>query len=205
MNVGVLILAAGGSRRLGKPKQLLRFDGVSMVRRLAEVALASKADHCTVVLGNAADLCVAELAGLPVSRGINSSWQSGMASSISHGIACVLKNHPETTALVILACDQPLVSATVVNELIETHITTGRSLVACTYADTRGVPALFGRSWFQRLLALQGDRGAKALMDPDDPDYACISFPGGAIDVDTEENYATALTEFNARQGVSRS
>lgn len=193
MEIAVIILAAGGSSRLGKPKQLLPFHGGSLLRRAAEAAVGSHADHCTVVLGNEAECCGAEIANLPVRLETNPHWREGLASSIRVGIHAVRRHHPDLDAVILAPCDQPFLTSAVLNSLMQIHLSTAAGIVASSYAETLGVPALFCAAWFQRLSELQGDRGAKSLFDTAGPDLITVPFPQGATDVDTAEDYANAL------------
>lgn len=193
MEIAVIILAAGGSQRLGRPKQLLPFHGGSLLRRAAEAAVGSHADHCTVVLGNEADRCGAEISNLPVRLEINPAWREGLASSIRVGVDAVRRHHPNLDAVVLTPCDQPFLTSAVLNSLMQIHLSTDSGIVASSYADTVGIPALFTAGWFQRLTELQGDRGAKALFETAGADLITVPFPQGATDVDTAEDYANAL------------
>lgn len=193
MEIAVIILAAGGSKRLGRPKQLLPFHGGSLLRRAAEAAVGSHADHCTVVLGNAAESCGAEVANLPLRLEVNPGWRDGLASSIRAGMNAVRRHHPDLDAVILAPCDQPFLSSAVLNSLMQVHLSTDSGIVASSYAETLGVPALFSAAWFERLASLQGDRGAKVLFDTAGAGLISVPFPQGATDVDTAEDYAGAL------------
>lgn len=141
MSIGVIILAAGGSTRLGSPKQLLRFDGQTLIRRAANAALESRCDRVVIVIGSRAEEVKRELKGLPVLIVENTEWQSGMSSSLRAGLSEVINYD----AVLIMLCDQPLVTADVLDNLIETHHKTGMPIVASDYGSSRGVPALFSK------------------------------------------------------------
>lgn len=193
MEIGVIILAAGGSHRLGEPKQLLRFHGSTLLRRAVEAARDSHADHCMVVLGHEAEACAGEIANLPMHIEVNDGWRDGLASSIRAGLAAVQRRHPAVDAVILAACDQPFLTADVLNTLMDTHLATSCGIVASAYAGTRGIPALFCAAWFPKLASLEGDRGAKALFDAADRDLTLVPFPQGTLDVDTAGDYANAL------------
>ena len=89
----------------------------------------------------------------------------------------------------LLTCDQPFVDAAVIAELIAVRAETGKPIVACRYANTLGIPALFDRSCFEALLALPDDSGAKALIASRPNEVATIKFEPGAIDIDTPEDF----------------
>lgn len=193
MEIGIIVLAAGGSCRLGTPKQLLRLQGASLLRHAVEAAVGSYADHCTVVLGHEAAACTEEISNLPVHIEVNAAWRHGMASSIRLGLADAQRRHPGMDAVILAACDQPHLTSGVLNTLMDTHLATSHGIVASTYAGTRGIPALFSAAWFPQLAGLEGDRGAKGLFDMAASDLELVSFPGGALDVDTALDYASAV------------
>jgi molybdenum cofactor cytidylyltransferase len=199
-NVGAIILAAGGSSRLGQPKQLLTFRGETLVGRAIRAATEAGCDPVILVVGAMSEAIQSEIA-IRESRIASSSasgvgartivvenreWQNGVGTSIRRG----LEELPESVeAVVLIACDQPFVDASVIAELIATHEKTRKPMAASSYANTLGVPALFDRSCFADLLALPADSGAKALMTTRPNDVAVVAFERGAIDIDTPEDF----------------
>lgn len=198
MKIGVVILAAGGSRRMGEPKQLLRLDGSALIKRAVRVAVGSRASHCLVVLGHESERCAAEVHGLPVSVIVNENWQDGMGTSIRAGMVALQRDHPEVDGVIFMPCDLPFLTSRVLDELVEVHLATAAGIVACSYDGTHGIPALFHALWFQRLTQLKGGQGAKVLFDPPTDDVAFVRFPGGAIDLDTPADVALVRQEPDA-------
>lgn len=187
---GLVLLAAGGSRRLGSPKQLLRdAGGKSLVRRAAETALGSLCRPVAVVLGADAEAAAAELADLPLTIRINPEWQTGLASSLRAGLDALLEHGPLDAAVVML-CDQPRVTSALLNSLLTVSAETGHQIAACEYGGTLGVPALFARSLFPDLQALTGDEGARRVIRAYPGPIARLSFPGGVLDIDTAPDAA---------------
>ena len=184
MKTSVIILAAGGSSRMGRPKQLLAYGGQTLVRHAAKAALESVCDRVVVVIGSRTDQVRRELDDLPVEAVENRSWQSGMSSSIRAGLEALTSTN-DVDAVVIMLCDQPFVSADVLNQLVTTHRHTGKSIIASTYGTTRGVPALFSRTLFTELMSLTADEGARRIIAAHPEDVATVSFPQGAVDIDT--------------------
>ncbi len=158
-----IVLAAGASTRLGRPKQLVQFQGKSLLRRAAEAAIASGAAPVLVVLGASADPLSAELAGLPVSVVANPLWQQGMGSSLGLGMQELRRQAPATSAVLLMVCDQPLLTAAHLKHLWEGDAATGK-VVACRYGDHPGVPAIFPAAYFAALAEIAGDRGARSLL-----------------------------------------
>jgi CTP:molybdopterin cytidylyltransferase MocA len=183
---GAILLAAGGSSRLGRPKQLVGIAGRPLVRAMAEQALASRCRPVRVILGSQAEAIVGALAGLSVSLTINDDWREGIASSIRAGIAAARAER--WSAAVVMLGDQPGVLARHLDRLTEAY-EAGARAVASRYAGRLGVPALFDASLFDALSALQGDRGAKSILART-PGVFAVDFPEGVLDVDTESDVA---------------
>lgn len=189
--VGLLLLAAGSSSRLARPKQLLAYQGQTLLRHAAEVAVASPCRPLVLVTGALHDELLPEIDGLPFHVVRNDNWADGMGGSIAAGLAELetAAEGPKVDAVIVILCDQPLLTEEVIGQLIVQFQATGQPVVASAYAGTQGVPALFGREIFPALLALRGASGARELLQQ----YAhlpTVDFPGGATDVDTEAQYA---------------
>ena len=187
--VGVVILAAGASTRMGTPKQLLLLKGRSFLRHAAETALASVCQPIIVVLGAYAEQVRQEVEALPVQVVENPRWAEGMNSSVWAGITALDVMPDKISAVMLTLCDQPFVSAQVINQLVETYHVTGKPIVASEYAGTLGVPALFSRSFFSELKALRKGEGAKQLITKHAHEVFGVPFPEGAIDIDTPKDY----------------
>ena len=188
--VGIIILAAGGSTRLGKPKQLLQFQGKSLIRRAAENALATKCGKIVITLGASGVEIKKEIENLPLEIVINGNWQSGMSSSIKTGLKKLLEIQTDSSAVILMLCDQPFIDTEMILRLVQTQHETRKKIVACEYEKTLGVPAIFAREIFDELLSLQGDTGAKFLIEKHlHSEVANISVPEAAFDVDTAEDY----------------
>jgi molybdenum cofactor cytidylyltransferase len=193
MNAAAVILAAGGSTRLGQPKQLLQFEGQSLLRRTVLAALNSRFQRVVIVTGAAAEACAAEIADLPVGLVHNPRWADGLAGSIQAGIHELSAMLPCPEGISISVCDQPHLAPSTFNRLLDCHAATGRGIVASRYSGALGVPALFMKKYYPALLSLTGDTGAKSLFRQFATDCASIEFPEGAVDIDSPADYATAL------------
>jgi molybdenum cofactor cytidylyltransferase len=189
--VGVILLAAGASARLGTPKQLLPWEGEPLVRRAARVACGSRATPVIVVVGAYAPEVRQTLEGMPVEIIEHPEWPEGQGSSLRAGLAYLRGCEPPIDAAIVMLCDQPLVTAELLDALIDQHRDTGARIVASEYASSgpgsslvRGVPALFHRSVFHDLDALRGDVGARGIIARYVSQITIVPFPGGALDVD---------------------
>ncbi|MGX2038912.1 nucleotidyltransferase family protein [Methylocaldum sp. MU1018] len=188
--IGLVLLAAGGSRRLGEPKQLLAWRGESLLRRAAKAALASRCAPVVVVLGANAEALGNELAGLRLSSVINPDWEEGIGGSIRSGLAALGETAPELDAVLLALCDQALIEHRHLNGLIEAFRVSRPAVVASRYGDAFGAPALFHRPLFGDLDGLAGDQGAKKIILRHLESAVFVDLPEASLDIDTAEDYA---------------
>ena len=189
MKVAAVVLAAGGSTRFEKPKQFALFQGETFVRRIVRAGIEGGCAPVVVGTGEDSAQITSELTRFPVTIAINRDWQSGLGSSIVVGIRNAMNLAPDLDAAVLLTCDQPLVTAAVLAQLIQLRLISGKPIVASAYATTLGIPALFDRSYFPDLLRLKGDSGAKRIILGRQHDVAPFDFPAGEIDIDNAADY----------------
>lgn len=186
---GLVLLAAGASQRMGRPKQLLPLGAQPLLRRVAAQALAAPVAPVVVVLGARADEIAPALAGLAVRIAINAQWAAGMGSSLRLGAQSLLRQAPELDALIVALADQPdALGGEHAARLIDAHRATGRGIAASVAAGRTQPPVLFGRTWFPRLLALDGAVGAHRLLDERPDDVALVPL-AAAADLDTPDDY----------------
>ena len=208
-SVAIVVLAAGGSSRLGMPKQLVRWRGRTLLRRAVETALACVGQPAAgaarrtrpalrsallgpvvVVLGADAPAMRAELDGLAVHVAVNHRWRGGMASSLRTGLraARAAAGPGGPGGVLFLTCDQPYVTPSLLRSLVQ-RFRAGAPIVACAYAGTLGVPALFDRAYFGELAGLEGDAGAKRIIERYRDVVRVVGFERGATDVDTRDDW----------------
>jgi molybdenum cofactor cytidylyltransferase len=187
-SVGAIILAAGGSRRMGQPKQLLPFRERTLLRHAVETAVASVCRPIVVVIGAHLQLVRLELQSLPVLVAHNPTWQSGIGSSLHVAIAA-LKAFDGIEGAVITLADQPFVTARALNRIVEAHYVSGKHVVASEYADTYGVPVFIGEQLFDEIAALQGDQGAKSVIVRHLEAMTTVPLVEAAFDIDTPKDY----------------
>ena len=190
MPISAAILAAGTSSRLGRPKQLLRLDGQSLIRRIARTVVNAQIERVAVVVGSHAAAIEAELRDLPVEIVVNSAWREGMASSVRAAVAA----SGGADALLITPCDLPLLSVKHLRALIEQFERETVPIVASRYNETLGAPLIIARELWPELLELRGDVGARRVIARHESSF--IEWPGGAFDVDTREDWENLGYEF---------
>lgn len=191
--VGVLLLAAGSSSRLGRPKQLLSYEGQSLLRRAAATAVGAVLGPVVVVTGALHEELLPELVDLPVQVVHCPTWQAGMGASLKAGLATLQQQQPAPTSVLVLLCDQPHITLTLLRQLVVVQLATQQPIVATEYGLVRGVPVLFGESVLPLLQALPDAAGAQQLLRQHPEWVATVPFPAGAVDVDTEAQYAALL------------
>ena len=196
MTIGIIILAAGASQRMGRPKQTLALEsGKSMLQTTVETALATKLRPVIVVVGANKAEVVPELAGYSVTIVDNAYWQEGMATSIKVGLAGLYMTEPKLDGVLMLVCDQPYLTATLLEHMVTTFQESGKKAVACRYKKQWGVPVLIGRELLAELIEIKGDQGAKPMLQKHKAEVAFVDFDRGIIDLDTPEDYEAFLVE----------
>jgi molybdenum cofactor cytidylyltransferase len=193
MKTGIILLAAGSSFRLGRPKQLIEIQGETLIQKAIDEAKMSQADFLVVVLGANADLIQTGFDYSSTPFIVNPDWQNGMSSSMQVGLRFLMEKE-EIDQVLLMLCDQPFVDASLLNKLINSKKTSGKGIVAAAYSNTLGVPALFDRRYFEELLQLNGSEGAKKVIFNHQAEVHALDFPLGAVDLDTEEDISQFLS-----------
>lgn len=192
-STAIIILAAGNSSRLGQPKQLLEFDGKSLLQIAIDTADQSEAEAKMLVLGANAEDIQRDIELKSVSLTINQDWELGMSKSLEVALRQLLTKYTAIDQILVLLSDQPYISSSLLEEMVDTQASSGKGIVACKYEDTLGVPVLFDKQYFDELLDLTGQKGAKKLIYEHNEDMATVLFPKGKIDIDTKEDYDRLL------------
>ncbi len=194
MMTGIIILAAGNSSRLGKPKQLLVYKKATLLKHILEEVSGVKDVVVIVVTGSNHELIENEIDSSEIKTAFNPNWELGMSSSINAGLNKLLHLFPEIQKCIFTVCDQPFVTTTVFENLIAEYQKTGKGIVASSYAETLGTPVLFDKKHFEALLELKGQDGAKKIIHRFLEDTASVPFEKGNIDIDTEDDYNKLLS-----------
>ena len=188
-HLGVIILAAGASRRMGRPKQLLEYQGKTLLNRVVDLAIGLGENPIVVVLGAHVNRIRPTISSREVIVVDNPDWDSGMGSSIRTGLRTLLDNHPGIQAALVLLVDQPHLTSELLQTMIVEQRKNGAAVVAARYDNVLGVPALFDRGIFPELLRLNQQVGARKVIEAYRENLHAISFPAGAIDLDTPEDW----------------
>lgn len=186
--IGAIVMAAGSSSRLGKPKQLLLFQGETLLERAISTAKGVDFSEYVLILGGNADKIQSTIDLSNSKVLINHNWSSGMSSSLQLGLRYLNENY-QIDAVVMLLCDQPFVNSKIINSIIDKFKETKKGIIASKYGKSLGVPALFDRKYFGEILNLKSSEGAKKIIYSHPEDTDSVDFPLGAIDIDTQEDY----------------
>jgi molybdenum cofactor cytidylyltransferase len=193
--VSGLVLGAGGSRRLGRPKQLLPYGDGTLLGHTVEVARACRFSQLVVALGSAADDVRAHVDLTAAEVVVNDAYGSGCSSSIAAALGVL---DPRCDVLVLLLGDQPGVTSETVAALVAGR--TDAPIAVCRYDDGRGHPLAFARGTFAELADLHGDKGVWRLLDRYADGVREVPIAGTIpLDVDTEDDYESVLAVVRGR------
>lgn len=186
---GIIILAAGNSSRLGEPKQLLKYRNKSLIENVVDAAIRTGDTSIIVVTGSNNSLIEGELKNKPVHFAYNANWETGMSSSIRCGLEALLSLNADSEGVILAVSDQPFVNTDLFNDIIQKAKSSGSEIVACEYDGASGTPVFFAKRYFEALLHLSGQEGAKKLLKKYEKDVATVPFSLGDIDIDTKEDF----------------
>jgi molybdenum cofactor cytidylyltransferase len=190
---GIIILAAGSSSRMGEPKQLMMYKNKTFLQHIIGEAKNAGLDPVICVTGYKSDLITKSISRMKVKVVYNEHWQEGMGSGISAGIKQALPS--DVDSVILAVSDQPYVSSDLFETMVKWKDQSGKGIVACTYAGTLGTPVLFSKDYFNRLLLLNGNQGAKNIVKINLPDVCPVEFEKGNIDIDTKADYENLISE----------
>jgi molybdenum cofactor cytidylyltransferase len=193
MTTAAIILAAGSSSRMGESKQMLDIHGQKLLVKTVKTVLNSGIDNVVVVLGSNERAHRDLIAGLSVYAVHHPEWEKGIGSSIKRGLVYITSKPSSPEAIIILVCDQPLLRSEHLAKLQAKYEETRKPIIASRYGQTPGVPALFHKSYYESLLALPDEQGAKKILLQNRHDVYEIDFPEGQIDLDTKADYESFL------------
>ncbi len=194
MKTGAVVLAAGKASRFGAPKQLLEIEGETLIDRACRTALEAGCEPVLRVLGAHADEILKRPCPGGVGTFVHAGWEEGMGSSLAAGVSDLLGRAPELDAVLVMLADQPMVTKDLLEEM--QRRLSEASIVLCDHGEATGPPALFGWQHFAELMALHGDRGAKAVAANHQP--VLVAFADAAWDIDSPEAWERFLAAVDA-------
>lgn len=175
---------------MGTAKQLLFYQGKTLLDRTIDTALeVFNQNHIILVLGADHNEIASKIQNKNVQISINDEWQFGMASSIKTGLEALIKHIPNLEHCFISVCDQPFLTSEIFAEMFQLKENSNKEIITARYSDTIGVPALFSKKYFEVLMELSGEQGAKKIIQRSMEDVEAFEFEKGAIDIDTKVDY----------------
>jgi molybdenum cofactor cytidylyltransferase len=183
--IGLVIMAAGDSSRLGFPKQLLEINGQSFLKHTVEVALEMNSP-IVVVLGYNYERHLKEINDINVDHTFNLNWHKGIGSSIKSGFQRLFSQNTNLGGVILMACDQPFVSKDIIIKLTKA-LDEGHNLASSVYNNSYGFPLIIGRKYFKEIVNLHDDEDLSPIISVFGS-YS-IQFPNGKYDIDTEEDW----------------
>ena len=187
--LGAILLAAGASTRMGTVKQLLPWKGSTLLEHTIAQLNSSGVDHLVVVLGENEHKISEKVSFEGIDVAVNTEWEKGMATSIASGLRFLLKKEPNLQSVLVALSDQPLLDLKYYNKLINIKLKYNYKIAASSYSGQFGVPAVFGRTHFDNLLNLKGQKGARALLRGGEAEVVSVTAGNLAVDLDTREKY----------------
>ncbi|MDC1326817.1 nucleotidyltransferase family protein [Ulvibacter sp.] len=189
-NIAILIPAAGASRRLGSPKQLLKWGDYTLISHAIETAKELDQTKIVVILGAYNDKIKPEIDNRSVQILTNEDWENGLGSSIAVGVEYLSKSSQTFDAVLVLLPDQPLIDTLYLKMMIDKFRVGENQIIATAYGSEKyGVPALFDKKYFEKLRGLTDDRGAQEFIKQSAKFVTSVDINPLISDIDTEEDY----------------
>ena len=186
--ISAIILAAGESKRMGRPKQLMPLGDTTILERTVDNFLGSKVSEVLVVLGHKAEDMVKLIAKRPVTITINPDYRAGMSTSIVAGLSLV---SDRSEGVILASGDQPFVDSQTINRLVKGFYNHDKGIAIPTYQGRRGHPVIFSIKYKEELLKLKGDIGGRQIIKdhPDDILEVAVDAESIITDIDTISDY----------------
>jgi molybdenum cofactor cytidylyltransferase len=192
-----IVLAAGMSTRLGQPKHLVKLGGKALLARVVAAALESELSEVVLVLGHEAERVLAALGSLACHERlrtvVNERYEDGMAGSLQAGLLPVTEQYP---AVMFLLGDQPLIDADAINHLLNRFWSSDKDICVPVQGERRGNPVCFSRRFYEQILGIRGDTGAREIISrhPEDVLLVEIDSPSFFLDIDRAEDLEMLLS-----------
>jgi molybdenum cofactor cytidylyltransferase len=190
MKLGVVILAAGAASRIGFAKMLLPYAGQTILGHIIQEVQALHPVRICLVTGKYTDEIQTSLGSNSVDIVPFVNWQAGMAASIQFGMDYLMEKEPNLDTLLFVVSDQPFLERQLLFRMIDAFQQSGKGIVAAKYQEQFGTPVLFHSKYIPQIKKLEGDRGAKKILEQHLDDLVLVDFPLGEFDIDTVEDYS---------------
>ncbi|GGZ92580.1 nucleotidyltransferase family protein [Algibacter mikhailovii] len=198
-NIAVVILAAGASSRMGKPKQLLDWGGSTLLRHAIKTIKEVKVADIVVVLGAHSETVAHSIQDDSISAIVNSNWHMGLGSSIACAVSHILESKQNMEGVLFVLADQPFVTPIYIENMLARFKNGEAMIIGTSYDNNKmGVPALFDSSYFSELALLNGDNGAKDVLIKQKEKLILLNPGFENIDIDTKEDYRRVLKQLRA-------
>ncbi|MCF7569412.1 nucleotidyltransferase family protein [Sabulilitoribacter arenilitoris] len=195
-NISVVILAAGASKRMGTPKQLLKWGDSTLLSNAIETALKLQIKEVIVVLGANYNLIKKTIHHYPVTILNNKDWHNGLGKSLAFGVTHLMHSKQIVNGCLITLADQPFIKNNFLNTLIEEFNKNKYSILATSYKNkTSGVPVVFDKKYFNELVKLNSDKGAKEIINKYLSEVKNITPQLRNIDIDTLQDYEEHISK----------
>lgn len=189
--IAIVLLAAGASKRFGAVKQLLEWENATLIQQAINTINGVPIAEKMVVLGAHANRIQSKTDFKGVTVLVNADWSMGLGKSIGVSVDYLLENHNNIDAILFLLADQPLIDLDYLNTMIGTFNSDTSQIIASSYGGgKKGVPALFGRNYFDELSQLNSDQGAKSIIKKHQKHVEVLDAEHLVFDIDTKEDYA---------------
>jgi len=199
-NIAIVILAAGASKRMGKPKQLLKWGDDTLINHTIKTAIKLNTKELIVVLGAHSELMKNNIDSSEMTILNNLNWEKGLGTSIACAIDYLQNSKPKVDAVLIILCDQPLITSNFLKSIVSKFQPNKQQIIATSYGKGKqGVPALFHKVYFNELITLSDDQGAKDLLKKHQTQVETLLPPTENMDLDTIEDY-TNLYQSNFKK-----
>jgi molybdenum cofactor cytidylyltransferase len=190
--ISAIVLAAGESRRMGETKQLLPWQGKTVLGHLLDTLLTSSVDEVILVLGHEVERVLEKISIREIKVVFNPDYQKGMSTSLRRGL---MATHKDGEAFFVVLADQPALTPEIIHQLIDTfrRVQPGKNIVAPCFRGRRGHPVLFGKKYREEFGGLTGDVGGREILARHPEDILLLEMDTDAvlIDLDTPEDYRT--------------
>lgn len=197
-NMVTVILAAGASKRMGEPKQLLKWGNSTLLEHAIHTVLKFNSQEVIVVLGADFEVVKNKISDYPITVLNNTSWEMGLGKSIAFALEYIRKSKPQVDSVLITLADQPLIDTDFLNRLFDKFNRNNNSIVATSYKNGKyGVPVIFNKNYFEELALLKDDNGAKILLKKNIDNVDVLKPQFENLDVDSKEEYDYLCGKFN--------